>query len=207
MELISLNSTHPDNRRMSFKKIASVVLHILLVAALAYQLHGVAKVRGAKTAARMLTPVIDEWQKVIELGEREPNTVAEDDVVLDHDAMGGIGCKKRPQHVGMCLGAGPLTGSHVRRILRGNGRDIDDGKFLPASDRPWRADAPRPDAVNRVMANPRGIYQGGFRCHFFKGQSSYGWAGISLDASAAWPNRGSQTGQGSLRLRKALICA
>ena len=54
MELISLNSTHPDNRRMSFKKIASVVLHVLLVAALTYQFRAVAKVTSHRTA-RMLT--------------------------------------------------------------------------------------------------------------------------------------------------------
>lgn len=56
MELVSLHSTHPDNRRMSFKKMASVVLHILLLAALTYQFRGVAKVRRNKTVARMLTP-------------------------------------------------------------------------------------------------------------------------------------------------------
>src|ERR1700743_3848319 len=54
MELVSLNTTHPDNRRMSFKKIGSGVLHVLLLVALTYQFRGVAKVRGDRTAARML---------------------------------------------------------------------------------------------------------------------------------------------------------
>src|ERR1700735_2898477 len=53
MELVSLNTTHPDNRRMSFKKIGSVVLHVLLLAALTYQFRSVAKVRD-RTAARIL---------------------------------------------------------------------------------------------------------------------------------------------------------
>jgi periplasmic protein TonB len=55
MELVSLTSTHPDNRRMSFKKMASVVLHVLLFAALTYQFRGVANVRRHSTA-RMLVP-------------------------------------------------------------------------------------------------------------------------------------------------------
>ena len=55
MELVSLNSTHPDNRRMSFKKIASVVLHVLLLVALTYQFRGVVEVRRHMTA-RVLTP-------------------------------------------------------------------------------------------------------------------------------------------------------
>jgi protein TonB len=41
---------------MSFKKIASGVLHVLLLAAITYQFHGVAKVRRGRTAARILTP-------------------------------------------------------------------------------------------------------------------------------------------------------
>jgi protein TonB len=57
MELVSLRSTHPDNRRMSFKKIASVVLHVALVAALTYQFRGAAaKVSKPKTVARVLVP-------------------------------------------------------------------------------------------------------------------------------------------------------
>jgi protein TonB len=55
MELVLLNSTHPDNRRMSFKKIASVVLHVLLIAALTYQFRSVVKARPHRTA-RILTP-------------------------------------------------------------------------------------------------------------------------------------------------------
>ena len=53
MELVSLNATHPDNRRMSLKKIGSVVLHVLLLAALTYQVRSVAKVPLHRTA-RML---------------------------------------------------------------------------------------------------------------------------------------------------------
>jgi periplasmic protein TonB len=53
MELVSLHSTHPDNRRMSLKKMGSVVLHVLLLAALTYQFRTVAKVRD-RPAARML---------------------------------------------------------------------------------------------------------------------------------------------------------
>ena len=49
MELVSLNSTHPD-RRMSLQKIASVGLHILLLAALTYQFRRVAPVRRHITA-------------------------------------------------------------------------------------------------------------------------------------------------------------
>jgi protein TonB len=41
---------------MSLKKGASVVLHVLVIAAITYQLHGVAKVRRAKIVARKLTP-------------------------------------------------------------------------------------------------------------------------------------------------------
>lgn len=57
MELVSLNSTHPDHRRMSFQQIASVVLHVLLLAALTYQVHGVAKtVRRHRMTALKITP-------------------------------------------------------------------------------------------------------------------------------------------------------
>jgi protein TonB len=55
MELISLNAAHPDRRRMSLKKIVSVVLHVALVAALTYQVRGAATVRTHRTA-RVLTP-------------------------------------------------------------------------------------------------------------------------------------------------------
>jgi periplasmic protein TonB len=54
MELVSLNTTHPDNRRMSLKKMGSLALHVLLFAALTYQFRGVAKVRRDRIAARML---------------------------------------------------------------------------------------------------------------------------------------------------------
>jgi protein TonB len=57
MELVSLYSTHPDKRRMSFKKMASVVVHVLLIAALTYEFRGVsAKVRKDKPVARILVP-------------------------------------------------------------------------------------------------------------------------------------------------------
>ena len=61
MELVSLNTTHPDSRRMSIKKMGSVVLHVLLLAAVTYQFHGVAKARRARPAAaqKRLTPALD----------------------------------------------------------------------------------------------------------------------------------------------------
>lgn len=48
MELLSLNATHPDRRRMSVQKVVSVALHLLVVAALAYQVRLVAKARPAR---------------------------------------------------------------------------------------------------------------------------------------------------------------
>jgi periplasmic protein TonB len=54
MELVSLNTMHPDNRRMSLKKMGSAVLHVLLLAAVAIQFRGVAKARPNWTGARML---------------------------------------------------------------------------------------------------------------------------------------------------------
>jgi protein TonB len=54
MELVSLNSTHPD-RRMPFQQVLSVVLHVLLLAALTYQFRAVVKVRR-HSIARVLTP-------------------------------------------------------------------------------------------------------------------------------------------------------
>jgi protein TonB len=53
MELVSLNTTHPDNRRMSFKKTGSFVLHVLLLVAVTYQVRSVAKAPLHRTA-RML---------------------------------------------------------------------------------------------------------------------------------------------------------
>jgi len=55
MELVSLNSTHPDSRRMSSLKIASLVLHVLLLAALTYQFHAVVKLHQHRTA-KIITP-------------------------------------------------------------------------------------------------------------------------------------------------------
>lgn len=54
MELISLTTTHSDGRRISWK-IASVVFHVVLIAALSYQVHAVAK-PGEHRTARVLTP-------------------------------------------------------------------------------------------------------------------------------------------------------
>lgn len=45
MEMVSLNAVHPDSGRMSIHKIASAVLHFLVLAALVYQFHFAAKVR------------------------------------------------------------------------------------------------------------------------------------------------------------------
>jgi protein TonB len=56
MELVSLHSTHPDTRRMSFMKIASIALHVALIAALTYKFQAVAKTRKAKSVARVLVP-------------------------------------------------------------------------------------------------------------------------------------------------------
>lgn len=56
MELVSLHSTHPDNRHMSLMKIASVVLHVLILVALTYQFHAAAKVVRKHVTARVITP-------------------------------------------------------------------------------------------------------------------------------------------------------
>ena len=58
MELVSLYTTHPDTRRMSFKKTASVVLHIALIAALTWQFRGVARVVKERRhlEAHLITP-------------------------------------------------------------------------------------------------------------------------------------------------------
>ncbi len=45
MELVSLNSTSRGGGRLSFQRIASVGLHVLLLAALTYKVHAVARVR------------------------------------------------------------------------------------------------------------------------------------------------------------------
>ena len=50
MELVSLNTTHPDNRRMSFKKAGSLVFHVLLLVAVTYQVRSVAKAPPQRTA-------------------------------------------------------------------------------------------------------------------------------------------------------------
>jgi periplasmic protein TonB len=65
MELVSLHSTHPDNRRMSLKKAGSVVLHVLLLAAVTYQFRGVAKVRRHVTA-RTLVPYAPGHSAVVQ---------------------------------------------------------------------------------------------------------------------------------------------
>jgi protein TonB len=65
MELISLNSTHPDQRRMSLWKTASVVLHVLLLVALTYQFRAVVKLRQHRTA-RVLTPYAPGHSAVVQ---------------------------------------------------------------------------------------------------------------------------------------------
>ena len=55
MELALLNPTKPNSRRLSWMKIASVVLHVLVLAALTYQVRKVASVPRHRTA-RILTP-------------------------------------------------------------------------------------------------------------------------------------------------------
>jgi periplasmic protein TonB len=56
MELASLHSTQSDSRRLSFLKIASVTLHLLLLAAVTYQVRGVANVVRRHRTALRLTP-------------------------------------------------------------------------------------------------------------------------------------------------------
>jgi periplasmic protein TonB len=67
MELVSLNTTHPDNRRMSFKKMGSGVLHVLLLAALTHQFRGVANVRPDKAVARILKAYAPGRTAVVQL--------------------------------------------------------------------------------------------------------------------------------------------
>ena len=55
MELVTLTSLHPDSRRMSWWKMASVVLHVVLLAAFTYEFHAAVKVHKRSTARR-LTP-------------------------------------------------------------------------------------------------------------------------------------------------------
>ncbi|SEG03534.1 protein TonB [Bryocella elongata] len=57
MELVSLNATHPDHGGKSFQKAASVVLHLLVIAALTYQIRGVARLPAhPHIDARILVP-------------------------------------------------------------------------------------------------------------------------------------------------------
>ena len=57
MELLSLNATHPVGRRASLYKAASVLLHVLLLAALTYRLHAAVKVLPrARRNAQFITP-------------------------------------------------------------------------------------------------------------------------------------------------------
>lgn len=53
MELVSLNATHPDSGRMPYRQIASVVLHVLILAAVTFQVHHAVQLRPHphKTAA------------------------------------------------------------------------------------------------------------------------------------------------------------
>jgi len=67
MELVFLTSTHPDGPRMSFQKTASIVLHVVLLAALAYGVHSVAKVRPMpRRNAVVLVPYAPGHQAVIQ---------------------------------------------------------------------------------------------------------------------------------------------
>lgn len=54
MELVSLQTTHPD-RRTFLQKIASLVLHVVLLAALTYEFRAVPQVRR-HVVARVMTP-------------------------------------------------------------------------------------------------------------------------------------------------------
>lgn len=64
MELVSLNSTHPD-RRTSLQKIASLVLHVLVLGVLTYEFRPVPKVRRHVTA-RVLTPYAPGHSAVVQ---------------------------------------------------------------------------------------------------------------------------------------------
>lgn len=56
MELLSLNAAHPDKRRTSVQKVVSVGLHVLILAALTYQVRAVEKARpkGKVTALKIV---------------------------------------------------------------------------------------------------------------------------------------------------------
>jgi periplasmic protein TonB len=54
MELVFLTSTYPDGPRMSLQKTASIVLHVVVLAALTYRLQSVAKVYKPKSRAAMV---------------------------------------------------------------------------------------------------------------------------------------------------------
>jgi protein TonB len=56
MELVTLHRMHPDTRRMSSWKTASVVLHVAVLAAVAYQVPTIATTVRKHGTARILTP-------------------------------------------------------------------------------------------------------------------------------------------------------
>ena len=56
MELLSLQSTHPDKRRTSPQKIVSIALHILLLAAITLQIHPATKPPPKKLIALKIIP-------------------------------------------------------------------------------------------------------------------------------------------------------
>ena len=57
MDFISLASTQADRRRLSIEKVVSAVLHVVLIAAVTYQVRHVASVqRRGKVTARRLVP-------------------------------------------------------------------------------------------------------------------------------------------------------
>jgi len=55
MEFVSLNPSKPDSRRLSWLKIASIALHLLVFAAITHEAHKVVKARQHRSA-RILTP-------------------------------------------------------------------------------------------------------------------------------------------------------
>jgi protein TonB len=66
MELVFLTSTHPDGPRMSLQKTASVVLHVVLLAALIFQVHSVAKVSQPPSWAVVVVPYAPGHQAAVQ---------------------------------------------------------------------------------------------------------------------------------------------
>jgi periplasmic protein TonB len=66
MELVFLTSSYPDGPRMSFQKTASVVLHVVLLAALVFQVHNAAKVRLRPRNAVVIVPYAPGHQAAVQ---------------------------------------------------------------------------------------------------------------------------------------------